>query len=66
MPDAGVDLSRRGKVVSVGGHDSVAEGLLVRDGEVGFVRTGILEELSGDRPGLAGQFRVVNRQNLRG
>ncbi|MBC7191192.1 PhnD/SsuA/transferrin family substrate-binding protein [Marinobacter sp.] len=64
--DAGVDLSRRGKVVYVGGHDSVVEGLLARDGEVGFVRTGILEELSRDRPGLAGQFRVVNRQNLRG
>lgn len=64
--DAGVDLDRHNKVVFVGGHDRVVEGLLAGDGEVGFIRTGILEDLSRNRPDIAEQFRVINRQNLRG
>lgn len=64
--EAGVDLNRHSTVVPVGGHDRVIDGLLAGDGDVGFVRTGILEELSASRPGIAEQFRVINRQQLRG
>lgn len=64
--DAGLDIQRGNRIVRLGNHDRVVKAVLAGDADVGFVRTGIYEDLFRESPGLAGELKVINRQELRG
>ena len=66
LKEAGVDVLTDNRVKLVRSHDRVLRSVLTGDAEIGFVRTGILEELIADDPGLADRIRILNRQNLVG
>lgn len=64
--DAGVDIQRTNRIVRVGNHDRVVRAVLAGDADVGFVRTGIYEELLQENPRLGEALKVINLQELRG
>lgn len=66
LKEAGVDVFRDNRIKLVRSHDRVLRAVLTGDAEVGFVRTGILEELIAREPTLADRIRILNRQNLVG
>lgn len=66
LKEAGIELLESNRVKLVRSHDRVLRSVLTGDADVGFVRTGILEELIAEDPALADRIRVLNRQNLVG
>lgn len=66
LREAGVDVFTSNRIKLVRSHDRVLRSVLSGDAEVGFVRTGILEELIENDPALADRIRILNRQNLVG
>ncbi|MCK7550547.1 diguanylate cyclase domain-containing protein [Marinobacter goseongensis] len=62
----GVDPRRRGRIKLLGSHDRVVRSVLAGDVDAGFIRTGILEQMSADNPRLRDQLKVLNAQNLSG
>ena len=66
LKGAGVDVLNNNRIKLVRSHDRVVRSVLTGDADVGFVRTGILEELIADDPRLADRIRILNRQNLVG
>ncbi|MCK7547693.1 diguanylate cyclase domain-containing protein [Marinobacter koreensis] len=66
LENAGVDARRENRFKLVGTHDRVVRAVLAGDADVGFVRSGILEQLEAEDPTLADRIHVVNRQDLRG
>lgn len=62
---AGVSLKDL-EIIPTGGHDQVIQALASGNAEVGFVRTGILEELLAAGHEEARTLRVLNRQDLPG
>src|SRR5690606_29283357 len=64
--DAGVDIQRTNRIVRLGNHDRVVRAVLAGDADVGFVRTGIYEELLQENPLLGEALKVINLQELRG
>ncbi|MBB5319640.1 diguanylate cyclase domain-containing protein [Marinobacter oulmenensis] len=63
---AGLDVRRRGRITYLGNHDRVVRAVVAGDVDAGFIRTGVLEELQENTPGLADELRVLNPQRLRG
>lgn len=66
LQSAGMDVRRSSRVIYLGNHDQVIQAVLAGDTEVGFVRTGVLEERIAENPELADSVKVINPQNLRG
>lgn len=64
--DAGIDIRRMNRVRFVDTHDRVVRSVLAGDSDVGFVRTGLLEEMAQGNPELLAQVKVLNRQELAG
>lgn len=66
LRSVGVDVRRNRNVIYLGNHDGVIRAVLAGDTDVGFVRTGILEERIQENPELADVLKIINEQNLRG
>ncbi|MFO8140748.1 MAG: diguanylate cyclase, partial [Marinobacter sp.] len=66
LMDAGVDILRHNRMVHLGNHDRVIRAVLAGDADVGFVRTGVFEELARDNPALMTELKIINRQQLSG
>ncbi|ERS82495.1 diguanylate cyclase [Marinobacter sp. EVN1] len=66
LVNAGVDVRRHNRMVFLGNHDRVIRSVLSGDTDVGFIRTGIYEELLSENPNLAGELKIINPQQLRG
>lgn len=66
LKQAGVDVFRDNRIKLVRSNDRVIRSVLAGDAEVGFVRTGILEELAEDDHSLWDRVKILNRQNLTG
>lgn len=66
LADAGIDVRRMNRVRFVDTHDRVVRSVLAGDSDVGFVRTGILEELADADPGLMAGLKILNQQALAG
>lgn len=66
LMDAGVDILRNNRMVHLGNHDRVVRAVLAGDADVGFVRTGVFEELVLDNPALMTELKIINRQQLSG
>lgn len=64
LKQAGIDVRRRNRMKLVGSHDRVIRAVLSGDAEVGFVRTGILEQLAVREPDLLDRLRVLNPQQV--
>jgi diguanylate cyclase (GGDEF)-like protein/PAS domain S-box-containing protein len=61
---AGAPLREDSDVVEVGDHDRVVEHLLAGEADVGFVRTGVIEDLMARGLLAADALKVINRQRL--
>lgn len=61
-----VDVRRHNRMVFLGNHDRVIRSVLAGDTDVGFIRTGIYEELLSENPNLADELKIINPQQLRG
>nr|BBJ05850.1 hypothetical protein YBY_36990 [Marinobacter nauticus] len=66
LRDAGVDILRHNRMVHLGNHDRVIRAVLTGDTDVGFVRTGIYEELIRENPALANKLKMIHVQTLTG
>lgn len=64
--DAGLDLDRIEFESSAQLHDRIVDAVLRGEADVGFVRTGVLEDLAREGRTDISQLRVLNRQNLPG
>lgn len=63
----GLSLQKDAQLVVTGQpHDKVIDAVLAQRADVGFVRSGILEELAGEGKLDLAAIRIVNRQNLPG
>lgn len=66
LREAGLDIRRDNRMIYLGNHDRVVRAVLAGDTDIGFIRTGVLEELMQENPALAEQLKVLNPQELRG
>ncbi len=66
LQQIGVDIRRSNRIKLVGSHDRVIRAVLAGDADVGFIRTGILEQLALTQPELMVKLDVVNPQRLAG
>ncbi|MBW0147808.1 PhnD/SsuA/transferrin family substrate-binding protein [Marinobacter sp. CAU 1620] len=66
LMEAGLDIRRHNLIKRVGSHDRVIRAVMAGDADVGFVRSGVLEQLSVSQPELMQQLRVLNEQQLTG
>ncbi|MGM0768568.1 MAG: PhnD/SsuA/transferrin family substrate-binding protein [Pseudomonadota bacterium] len=66
LETVGIEPRRSSRIKLVGSHDRVVRAVLSRDVDAGFIRTGILEEMSGESPQLRDQIEVLNPQKLSG
>ncbi|XKH02029.1 diguanylate cyclase [Marinobacter nauticus] len=66
LESAGVKVRRSSKVIYLGNHDRVIRAVVSGDTDVGFIRTGVLEDRLEDNPDLAETLKVINPQDLRG
>lgn len=66
LRDAGVDILRHNRMVHLGNHDRVIRAVLTGDTDVGFVRTGVYEELTRENPALADELKMIHVQSLAG
>ncbi|MFI9654252.1 PAS domain S-box protein [Guyparkeria sp. GHLCS8-2] len=60
--DAGIDLREQATFEFVGTHDAVVEAVLNGKADVGFIRTGVLENLRSLGAAHLDELRVVNKQ----
>jgi len=66
LKNAGIDIRKVNLVRFLGTHDRVVRAVLAGDIDVGFVRTGILEQMAKDNPDLFREIKILNRQELAG
>ncbi|KAA1171485.1 diguanylate cyclase [Marinobacter salinexigens] len=66
LREAGVHVRDFGRVRQLNRHDRVIEALLAGEVDVGFVRTGIIEQMALSDPGLPKRLKVLNPQDLSG
>ena len=66
LTTVGMDVRRSSKVLYLGNHDRVIRAVVNGDTDVGFIRSGVLEERLVQSPELAEQLKVINPQNLTG
>lgn len=66
LRDVGVDILRNNRMVHLGNHDRVIRAVLAGDTDVGFVRTGVFEELVEETPALLSELKIINQQQLSG
>ncbi|WP_227539264.1 MULTISPECIES: PhnD/SsuA/transferrin family substrate-binding protein [Marinobacter] len=66
LQDNGIDIRKVNLVRFLGTHDRVVRAVLAGDADVGFVRTGILEQMAKANPDLFTQIKILNRQELAG
>ena len=66
LRDVGVDILRNNRMVHLGNHDRVIRAVLAGDTDVGFVRTGVFEELVEETPALLSELKIINQQHLSG
>ena len=66
LKHAGLTLPQDGKLLVTGmPHDNVVDAVLTGRAEVGFVRTGVLEDMVREGKLDIKQVKIINRQNLR-
>lgn len=63
---AGIDVQRSNRVLHVNNHDRVLRSVISGDADIGFIRTGVFEEVLDDSPALATEFKLINAQQLKG
>jgi diguanylate cyclase (GGDEF)-like protein/PAS domain S-box-containing protein len=63
---SGIDLQKDVRLSAVGSHDGVIDSLLAGNAEAGFVRTGVLEQMSAEGKLPNGRLRVLNELHLMG
>ncbi|MBE0487392.1 diguanylate cyclase, partial [Marinobacter sp.] len=66
LREAGVDIQRNNRMVHLGNHDRVIRAILIGDTDVGFIRSGVYEELVRENPRLADELKIINPQQLAG
>ena len=66
LKTVGIDVRRSSKVLYLGNHDRVIRAVVNGDTDVGFIRSGVLEDRIAQTPELAGKLKVINPQNLTG
>lgn len=66
LGEAGVRAGDFGRLRQLNRHDRVIEAVLAGEVDVGFVRTGIIEQMALDDPGLPSRLKVLNPQELAG
>lgn len=67
LKQIGIDAARDTELLSVGSHDAVIEAVLNGKVQAGFLRSGILEEMSSQQKGdMPAQLRIINAQALTG
>ncbi|NWO05143.1 MAG: PhnD/SsuA/transferrin family substrate-binding protein [Alteromonadaceae bacterium] len=66
LTTVGMDVRRSSKVLYLGNHDRVIRAVINGDTDVGFIRSGVLEERLVQSPELADQLKVINPQKLTG
>ena len=64
--EAGVRLPQDARLKDVGTHDSVVKAILAGEGDAGFVRTGLIEQMVAEGKLDAARLRVLNRQDFPG
>ncbi|MBF0255626.1 MAG: EAL domain-containing protein [Gammaproteobacteria bacterium] len=62
----GIDLQRLTQLVKLGSHDRVVQALLAGEVDVGFVRTGVVEQMQAEGKLDMAQLRLINEQRLSG
>ena len=66
LKTVGIDVRRSSKVLYLGNHDRVIRAVVNGDTDVGFIRSGVLEDRIAQTPELASKLKVINPQNLTG
>ena len=66
LQEIGIHLPRDARLVPVGNQDAVVEAVLSGRAQVGFLRTGVLEEIGREGRVDVSRLRVVNPQRLVG
>lgn len=66
LQEAGLNIRRDNRIVFLGNHDRVLRSVIAGDTDIGFIRTGVLEELLVADPALENEVKIVNQQALRG
>jgi len=63
LRQAGLDISKDVVIADVGSHDAVVRKLLDGEGDAGFVRTGLIEQLANEGQLDPTRLSVLNAQN---
>lgn len=67
LQQIGIDATKDTELLSVGSHDAVIDAVLTGQVQAGFLRSGIIEELSATQNrDLLSQLRILNAQALTG
>lgn len=66
LQTVGIDVQRSNRVLQVNNHDRVLRAVMSGDADIGFLRTGVFEEVLDDAPALADEFKIINAQQLKG
>jgi signal transduction histidine kinase/CheY-like chemotaxis protein len=64
--EAGIRLPQDARLKDVGAHDAVVKAILAGEGDAGFVRTGLIEQMVAEGKLDAARLRVLNRQDFPG
>ncbi len=64
--EVGIRLPEEAQLITVGSHDAVIEALLSGRAEVGFVRSGVVEQLGAEGRIDPARLRVIHPQSLYG
>lgn len=62
--EAGIRLPQDARVKDVGAHDSVVRAILAGEGDAGFIRSGLIEQMVAEGKLDASRLRVLNRQDF--
>lgn len=61
--EAGIDLPQDADLKNVGSHDKVIETILSDEGDAGFVRTGLIEQLTQEGKLDPARLKIINQQH---
>ncbi|MDP1524361.1 MAG: PhnD/SsuA/transferrin family substrate-binding protein [Rhodocyclaceae bacterium] len=62
--EAGIRLPQDAQIKDVGAHDGVVNTILAGEGDAGFIRTGLIEQMVAEGKLDAARLRVINRQDF--
>jgi signal transduction histidine kinase/ABC-type phosphate/phosphonate transport system substrate-binding protein/ActR/RegA family two-component response regulator len=64
--EAGIRLPEDARLKDVGTHDGVIKAILAGEGDAGFIRTGLIEQMVAEGKLDASRLHILNRQNYPG